>query len=219
MAIARRAAPLAWPAALLLALPPNALAASAEPVARPNAARVAPVARVDLGAPDPRCSDLAYPLWDDGMCVRAKCADDDTCDFSRVASAQTPAAPAGLSQERWRTASLRTAPTSTPAFKAAPTLLASIRVAPTLSAKAPPRPQDQRARDSLPLLAEARTLAAHAETPARAVRKVAPRGAGAARPSFWSRLRAAFDHLWRRVQTLSRDVLRSVQVRLASRAP
>lgn len=209
MANALRAAPLAWPTAILLAILPCAPAASAEPGARASAARVAPVARVDLGAPDPRCSDLAYPLWDDGMCVRAKCADDDTCDFSKVASAREPAAPLGLSSERWRTATASTV-------------------------KIPARPAsagDGRPAASVSLLAEARLVdprsAAPHHTPVNpTARQTAARPAAlskppmkAVRPSIWSQIRAMLIKMWRQIQKIGQRLTPHRQVSREKAAP
>jgi hypothetical protein len=146
MAPRLRTLPLACSAAILLTALSNAPTVLAEPEARPATTRVAPVPRVDLGAPDPRCSDLAYPLWDDGMCVRAKCADDDACDFSRVASAREPPAPVGLARERWRTATAR--PVKSTDTRSVPTQFAAARV----------RAKDSRRAVGLPLLAEARIV-------------------------------------------------------------
>ena len=194
MAPRSRNLPHAWSAAILLAALTNAPAVGAEPASRPASTRVAPVSRVDLGAPDPRCSDLAYPLWDDGMCVRAKCADDDACEFSRVARATTPAAPPGLAQERWRTATAR------------PAISTSTRVAPSQFARA----KDSRRAGAVPLLAEARAVdsriaasrARSSERPARGGAFVAEQAAD--RASIWSRIRAALSRFWRRIQSLSR---------------
>ena len=193
MAPRPRILPHACSAAILLAAMTNAPAAWAEPASRPTTARVAPVARVDLGAPDPRCTDLAYPLWDDGMCVRAKCADDDACDFSRIAAAQTPPTPPGLAPERWLTATARPA-ASTPA-----------RFAPTQFARA----RDRGRAAGLPLLAEARTLPiqtrpASRESAERAHAHAKP-ARPAERPSLWDRIRAAIGRLWRKIAALGRS--------------
>ena len=179
-------------------------AAWAEPASRPA---VAPVARVDLGAPDRRCPDLAYPLWDDGMCVRAKCVDDDACDFSRLARAEPPAAPGGLAAEPWRTATA--AVTRSTKARSAPILLA--------------RDRGGRRATGLPLLAEARTLPTQARPASRdradsAGMRANP-GRPAQRPSFWNRLRAAFDRLWRRIGTLSLFVQPRGDVTIARGAP
>ena len=194
MAFALRAALQAGSIAILLAVLTNARVAAGQPAPREIANRVAPVARVDLGAPDARCPDLAYPLWDDGMCVRAKCADDDACEFSRVAGATTPAAPPGLAQERWRTATAR------------PAISTSTRVAPSQFARA----KDSRRAGAVPLLAEARAVdsriaasrARSSERPARGGAFVAEQAAD--RASIWSRIRAALSRFWRRIQSLSR---------------
>ena len=206
MALRSRTLPHAFSAGILLAtlaVP----AALAEPASRPAATRVAPVARVDLGAPDARCQDLAYPLWDDGMCVRAKCADDDACDFSRLARAEPPAAPARLATEPWRTATA--AASASTRTRTAPILLAQYK--------------SGRRATGLPLLAEARTFPTQARPASRdRADKAAERAKPvrpAERPSFWSRLREAFDRLWRQIETLSRLVLPHGKVKMAKGAP
>ena len=207
MAPRLRTLPLACSAAILLTALSNAPTVLAEPEARPATTRVAPVPRVDLGAPDPRCSDLAYPLWDDGMCVRAKCADDDACDFTRVASAREPPAPVGLARERWRTATAR--PVKSTDTRSVPTQFAAARV----------RAKDSRRAVGLPLLAEARIVDPRlAKAHARASDKTSPKGGAAPsnasapdsateRPSLWSRIRAALRRLWRRIVALSVKIL------------
>jgi hypothetical protein len=194
MAFVTRIAPHVLGAALLPVLIAYAAPAEAQTTPRPSVRHVAPVARVDLGAPDPRCSDLAYPLWDDGMCVRAKCADDDACEFSKVAVAPRPSSPTRLGEERWRTATL--APKN-----AAPA------VRPTLLAQAKPNAKDARQKVGIPLLAEARTAPPpharptgragpeHSAAPAKAARAPEP-------PSLLDRIRAALERLWRWIQGL-----------------
>ena len=213
MAPAPRTFQHAAPSAVLLAALSHAAVAWATPASRPT---VTPAPRVDLGAPDPRCSDLAYPLWDDGMCVRAKCADDDACDFSKVAGAQPPPAPAGLAQERWRMATAQPAGGLT--SHAAPFQLAG----------ASRRDAYARRTADIPLLAEARAVspplgkldqtaprnaatailaeARAVESRAKAVNRKAQYTAARAgeRPSLWDRIRAALVRLWRRIQGLSR---------------
>jgi len=207
MAPRLRTLPLACSAAILLTALSNAPTVLAEPEARPATTRVAPLPRVDLGAPDPRCSDLAYPLWDDGMCVRAKCADDDACDFTRVASAREPPAPVGLARERWRTATAR--PVKSTDTRSVPTQFAAARV----------RAKDSRRAVGLPLLAEARIVDPRlAKAHARASDPTSPKDGSkpanasksekaAERSSLWSRIGAALRRLWLRIETLSRQIL------------
>jgi len=213
MAIVTRFAPHILKAALLPTLIAFAAPAAAQPASRTPTSYVAPVQRVDLGAPDPRCSDLAYPLWDDGMCVRAKCADDDACDFSKVASAQTPAPPTGLAQERWRMATLRPAPSADQ--RPAPIQLARLG--------------HGRAKVAVPLLAEARildgrTAAARARPPnhappARAMANATANERTEPRPSLWNRIRAALRRLWVRILIWSRLTAPGGQAPLLKGAP
>ena len=195
MALRSRTHPHAWSTAVLLNVLCYAAAAGAQPAPHPA---VTPAPRVDLGAPDARCPDLAYPLWDDGMCVRAKCADDNACEFSKVARATTPAPPTGLAQERWRTAKAQ--PATAPTDKAAPIQFASASV----------RIRGKRPVAALPLLAEARALDPRAgASRARSSERLARGGAVASErvtesPSIWSRIRSALSRLWRWIQTLNR---------------
>lgn len=201
MAFSQRATLHGRTAVILLALLTEVPAAAA---AEPTETRVAPVPRVNLGAPDPRCSDLAYPLWDDGMCVRAKCADDDACVFSTMATAPQTSTATRLGEERWRTASLRSAPG--PDVKAGTTLLAQA---------------NSKAKSAgVPLLAVARATTASERQTQKAIKSSPAKPAKAPpRPTFWDKLCAAFQRLWLKVKEVSRLFLRKDYAYLARGAP